>query len=229
MSKYLTNQRVKLLISLLFLVGFLTLVFVRNTLSSANYSTNSWAATIQTPSLTVVAVTIDAIFDTTLMLVFSLAIAVLLFFRNLRKQSLLFLAAMGGEALFVSISKALVYSPRPANELIALNGNSFPSGHVTSGLVFFGLLTYFAWVSWNLSKRKVGLVVFCIAITSIISFDRIYLNVHWFTDVLGGYMLGLFWLTLLTVFLRYWINSKNQLFYVFGKERQTHFQNTDKR
>ncbi len=219
MSQYLANQRVRLLISLLFLVGFLTLVLVRNNLSSVNYSTNSWAATIQNPSFTVVAVAINAIFDTTLMLAFSLAVAALLFFRNLRKQSLLFLAAMGGEALFVSISKALVFSPRPANELIALNGNSFPSGHVTTGLIFFGLLAYFAWISWNSSLRRVGLVVFCTAITSIISFDRIYLNAHWFTDVLGGYLLGLFWLTFLTVIFRYWIYSKNQLFCVLGNKR----------
>jgi undecaprenyl-diphosphatase len=214
---------------LLLFVGFLTLVLVRNNLSSVDYSTNSWAASIQNDSFTVIAGDISTVFDTTLMLVFSLAIAALLFFRNFKKQSLLFLAAMGGEALFVSISKAILFSPRPTNELIAETGNSYPSGHVTSGLVFFGLLVYFAWISSNSSRRKVGLIVSYLAITSIISFDRIYLNVHWFTDVLGGYLLGTFWLTFLTVLFRYWIDRKYQLSHLLRKTREMRIQNTDKR
>jgi undecaprenyl-diphosphatase len=156
---------------------------------------NSWAVTIQTEAFTAVAVVISIVFDTYTLLVFALAASALLFYKNYRKQSVLFLGAMGGDALLVAASKALVYSPRPANELITETGNSFPSGHVTGSIVFFGLLTYFAWQVWCSSKAKASSSVFYAAITIVVGFDRIYLNVHWFSDVLGGCLLGTFWLT----------------------------------
>ena len=221
MSDSLSNLRIILLVSLLALVGFLTLAFLRSGLSSVDYSANSWATNIQNGSFTAVAVAISIVFDTTIVLVFSLTAALLLFYRNLRKQSLLLLVAMGGEALFLSISKMLIYSPRPTNELIVETGYSFPSGHVTGGLVFFGLLTYFGWQICNSSERKTGLILLCLTITSIISFDRIYLNVHWFSDVLGGYLLGTFWLTFSIMVFKYWESGKSQVFNKFRREPKT--------
>jgi len=227
-SHSLTNLRIMLLVSLLALVGFLTLAFLRSSLSSVDYSANSWATTIQNGSFTAVAVAISIVFDTTLVLVFSLTAALLLFYKHLKKQSLLLLVAMGGEALFLSISKMLVYSPRPTNELIVETGYSFPSGHVTGGLVFFGLLAYFGWRLWNSSKRKASLILLCLAITSIISFDRIYLNVHWFSDILGGYLLGMFWLTFSIIVFKYWESSKNQTLIYLGESPKHRIQKTDK-
>ena len=221
MSYSFTRQRIILLVSLLTLVGFLTLAFLRSSLSSVDYSANSWATTIQNGEFTTLAVAISIVFDTTIVLIFSLAIATLLFYKNFKKQSLLLLLSMGGDALLVSISKTLILSPRPVNELIVETGYSFPSGHVTGGVVFFGLLTYFGWQIWNSSKRKTGLIFFCLAIMSIISFDRIYLNVHWLSDVLGGYLLGMFWLTFSILTFKYLESHKNQVFTRTEKKAQT--------
>jgi undecaprenyl-diphosphatase len=217
-----------LLVSLLALVGFLTLAFLRKSLSSVDYSANSWATTIQNGSFTAVAVAVSIIFDTTIILVFSLTAALLLFYKHLRKQSLLLLVAMVGEALFLSISKTFVYSPRPPNELIVETGYSFPSGHVTGGLVLFGLLAYFGWRLMNSSKRKASLILLFLAITSIISLDRIYLNVHWFSDILGGYLLGTFWLTFSIMVFKYWESSKNQTLIYLGESPKHRIQKTDK-
>jgi membrane-associated phospholipid phosphatase len=189
-------------------VGFLLLAFSRSSFTSVNASVNSWAVTIQTEAFTAVAVVISIVFDTYTLLVFALAAAALLFYKNYRKQSVLFLGAMGGDALLVAASKALVYSPRPANELITETGNSFPSGHVTGSIVFFGLLTYFAWQIWRSSKVKASSGVFYAAITIVVGFDRIYLNVHWFSDVLGGCLLGTFWLTFSILIFQYLESSK---------------------
>jgi undecaprenyl-diphosphatase len=211
-SQYLLSQRTKLVISLSAVVCFLMLIFLRSSLSSVDNSANSWATTVQNGPFTEVAVVISVVFDTTILLLFSLVAAALLFHKNFKKQSLLLLLSMGGDALLVSISKMLVYSPRPPNELIVETGYSFPSGHVTGGVVFFGLLTYFGWQIWNSSNTKTGLIMFCLTIISIISFDRIYLNVHWFSDVLGGYLLGTFWLTFSIVIFKYLESRKNQVF-----------------
>jgi len=197
------NQRANLVVSLLALIGFLLLAFSRSSFSSVNASVNSWAVAIQNGSLTAVAVGISVVFDTEILLVFTLAAAALLFYKNYRKYSVLFLAAMGGDALLVEASKLLIYSPRPANELIADTSNSFPSGHVTGIIVFIGLLTYFAWQVWRSPKMKAASGTFYVAITVVVGFDRIYLNVHWFSDVLGGLMLGTFWLTFVILVFQY--------------------------
>lgn len=209
LSGQLRGQRKVLLISLLALVGFLLVAVLRGSFDSVDAGVNSWATTIQTGSFTVVAVVISDVFDTNILLVFSLGAAALLFYKNYRKYSVLLLGAMGGDALLVSVVKAFVYSPRPANELINETSNSFPSGHVAESVVFFGLLTFFVWQLWDSSTTKESSGVLFVAVTSVVGFDRIYLNVHWFSDVLGGCLLGIFWLTfVIAVFQRLEVTGK---------------------
>jgi membrane-associated phospholipid phosphatase len=189
------NQRITLIVSLLALIGFLLLAFSLGSFSAVNAGVNSWAVTIQADWFTPVAVAISIVFDTYSLLLISLAMAILLFYKKYRRHGVFLLGAMGGDALLVAASKALVYSPRPDRELIVETGGSFPSGHVTGIIVFIGLLTYFAWHFWRSPKAKAASSVFYVAITFVVGFDRIYLNVHWFSDVLGGFLLGTFWLT----------------------------------
>ncbi len=209
LSLHLRNQRARLIVSSSALFGFLLLTFSRSSFTSIDNSGNSWATTVQNNSFTGVAVVISIVFDTNVLLALSLAAAALFFYKKFRKHSLVFLGAMAGNALLVLISKTLVLSPRPADGLITETGYSFPSGHVTGGIVFFGLLTHFAWHIWNSSKGKKASITLSLAIIAIVGFDRIYLNVHWFSDVLGGCFLGTFWLTLSILVFNYWESDKN--------------------
>ncbi len=157
---------------------------------------NLWTMSIHTDSFTAIAVVIAYVFDTTSLIVISFVITAYLFYRNYRLYGTLLLAAMGGDALLVSVAKELIQSPRPSDSLVYDTGFSFPSGHTVASIVFCGLLTYFAWQHWKGSKAKIISSVLFISIASIVAFDRIYLNVHWFSDVFGGFFLGLFWLTI---------------------------------
>ena len=76
---------------------------------------------------TIIAVAIAYVFDTTSPIAISLMLAVYLFYRNYRKYSVLLLAAMGGDALIVSIIKTLIQSPRPLNGLVYDTGFLFPA------------------------------------------------------------------------------------------------------
>ena len=117
------------------------------------------------------------------------------------------LGAMEGDALLVGLFKTVIMSPRPLNEIIAETGYSFPSGHATSSVVFFGVLTYFAWKHWNSAKVKALTSGLYVSITAVVGFDRIYLNVHWFSDIVGAFFLGVFWLTFCIPFFKRLVSS----------------------
>jgi undecaprenyl-diphosphatase len=176
---------------------------LRSSFIIIDLQTNFWVTSIQTGSVTAIAIVIAYIFDTTSLAAISLILAVYLFYRNYRKYSILLLAAMGGDALIVFIAKTVVHSPRPLNGLFYDTGFSFPSGHTTASIVFCGLLTYLAWQHWKSPKAKTVSSTLSITTISIVAFDRVYLNVHWFSDVVGGCLLGLFWLTFTLWVFRY--------------------------
>jgi membrane-associated phospholipid phosphatase len=190
----LKSNHLPLLISLLFLGSFLFLALFRNSFEIVDGNVNFWAASIQTDAFTGVAKGISIAFDTTALLVFSLVVAAVLFMKHYRRDSVLLLGAMAGDAVIVAVFKTVLMSPRPWNELIPETGYSFPSGHVTGCVVFFGLLTYFVWTHCASIKVKTATGGLYVAITALVGFDRVYLNVHWFSDVVGGCLIGVFWL-----------------------------------
>ena len=163
---------------------------------------------------------ISVVFDTTALVILSLVVAVFLFLTHHRRYSLLLLGAMAGDALLVQIFKMLIMSPRPLNEIIAETNYSFPSGHTTGSVVFFGVLTYFAWVHWGSKKVKVATGGFYVSITALVGFDRIYLNVHWFSDIIGALFLGAFWLSFCILTFKY-ATSNNRVQHFSQNERKT--------
>lgn len=109
-----------------------------------------------------------------------------------------------------SIVKVIVNRPRPSGDLVNIlaieNSQSFPSGHVNFYTVFFGFL-FCALFFTPLIPRTLRLIVQAISIFLVISisFSRVYLGVHWVSDTIGGYLLGLM---ILSVFLYLYLKPK---------------------
>lgn len=84
---------------------------------------------------------------------------------------------------------------RPLDPLINnVTGFSYPSGHSFSSFTFFGILIYLLW-HINIHKRwKIMIAVFLILFATIIAFSRVYLRVHFPSDVLAGFCLSVVWL-----------------------------------
>jgi membrane-associated phospholipid phosphatase len=190
----LHDHRVILLVSLMFLFGFLLVATLRSSFVTLDLSVNAWAASIDNGSLTVVAEGIAIIFDTNGLVILSVVLAAAFSVKNRWRYGVLLIGAIGGIALIVALSKMLIMSPRPLNEVIPLTDYSFPSGHVAGNVVFFGILTYVAWKNWVSTRSRSLTGGLYIAMIVLIGFGRIYLNVHWFSDVVGGFLLGAFWL-----------------------------------
>jgi membrane protein DedA with SNARE-associated domain/membrane-associated phospholipid phosphatase len=102
---------------------------------------------------------------------------------------------IGGSYLFILIGKEALRRPRPAGLAVYSESYfSFPSGHATIAMALIGFTVYFLWgetVTWK--NRLNILFAAAMAILSI-GFSRLYLGVHFLSDVLGGYLLGLLWL-----------------------------------
>jgi membrane-associated phospholipid phosphatase len=93
--------------------------------------------------------------------------------------------------------KRLVNRSRPTLEhLVSVNTLSYPSGHSMSAMAFYGFLIYLVAVSKMKSLVRVGLVTILILIILSVGLSRIYLGVHFPTDVAAGYIGGLIWITL---------------------------------
>jgi membrane-associated phospholipid phosphatase len=198
------HQRRILLTSILSVICFIAVALLRDRFLTVNLSVNFWSASIKTGFLTLAAQTISVVFDTTVLAAISLAVSIILFVLHFKRYALLLLGAMIGDALLVSLFKFLIMSPRPLNEIINETGYSFPSGHTTGSLVFFGVLTYIAWKKWTSTKVKALTSGLYVSVTAIVSFDRIYLNVHWTSDIVGAVFLGVFWLTLCILIFKFW-------------------------
>lgn len=130
------------------------------------------------------------------------------------KEALFVLISTAGVALLSESFKTLVGRPRPDPELITQIGkfirtDSFPSGHVLFYIGFYGFLLFLVY-----SKVKPGfirsLLIFIFSFLIIlVGISRIYLGAHWFSDVLGAYLIGTVWLYLV-IFLYHHLEQKRQ-------------------
>ena len=75
-------------------------------------------------------------------------------------------------------------------------GYSFPSGHALIGVVFYGLFIYIIWHEVKQKWLRIFLTLFLILLILLISFSRIYLRVHYPSDVIAGLAVGFIWLVL---------------------------------
>lgn len=111
----------------------------------------------------------------------------------------LVLGITGGE-LFSVLTKAVFARPRPTPLYPGLDviGTSFPSGHAFSALLFYGLIIYFLiGTTRNWRGTRIFIVLFGSFTILLVGFSRIYLGVHWTSDVLAGFTLAALWLTFL--------------------------------
>ncbi len=180
--------------SLLFLIAFIVILINFNLLSSIDSSASN--VSLHNVFLTSVFTFFHYAFDTITVVIYLLLFAVYLWIKKYKKESV-FVAILGiMTGLVVLILKNVVERVRPLNQLVSETGFAFPSGHATSAVVLFGLICYF--VFRHFKSKIVKTSVFCVSVFMIvlIGFSRVYLNVHWFSDVLAGYCLGAFLLFL---------------------------------
>ena len=107
-------------------------------------------------------------------------------------------SAAGGGALVVAV-KTVVGRPRPLAAEVQVvrhvGGYSFPSAHVVSYVSGFGFLAYLAGIDLSSPALRALIIGSCLGMLLLIGPSRIYMGAHWASDVLGAYLLGGLWLS----------------------------------
>jgi len=137
-------------------------------------------------------------FASAIFLNIAFALIVLIYLIQKKWNRAIEIAAIGiGGFLINFFMKLFFHRPRPPHPLIApLKNFSYPSGHATAGFIFYGLLVYLIWKT-NIPKPYKWLIGSILILFSLlIGFSRIYLRVHYTSDVVAGFCIGFAWLAL---------------------------------
>ena len=130
-------------------------------------------------------------------LIFSAFFLFFLLYKKWYNDAKFYFLALAGSIMLFGTIKSMVARVRPQMQVIDMSGYSFPSGHSTMSMAM-AMALYFIFVrKIDSASGKAVLLVMALLWPLMIGASRIYLNVHWFSDVIGGLGLGLFWIMLL--------------------------------
>ncbi len=155
--------------------------------------------------LTAVATTITTIGGTVAMAVLAIAVGAWCWYRGRRADAVLVVGTMAGAGLVFRGFKVLLHRPRPpaATQLVQETNESLPSGHATMSIAVIGTLVVLAWVGRGVTARM-AIVAAAAGWVGAVGATRIYLGVHWFSDVLAGWLVGATWLALCVAAWSWW-------------------------
>jgi membrane-associated phospholipid phosphatase len=122
-------------------------------------------------------------------------VAIIFFIYKLRREAYFIISILLSGLLILAV-KNMVNRPRPTQfyvRLVEINRfNSFPSGHVLSYVLFFGFMIVLMQTVKSIPPRTKNIITYVSLFYIVtIPFSRIYLGAHWFTDTLGGFLLGI--------------------------------------
>lgn len=171
------------------------------TIQSFDSAISNFFTTLRTPLLTEIVKFITIFGSTPVAIIITLIGAAIIYkIYGSKKYLYPLLITSMGTGLTTYIAKNIFQRARPLDALITEKSFSFPSGHALIAITLFGLLTYLiqhALANKNSPKkqtlRKVTITLGTLLIL-LIGISRLYLGVHYATDVLGGYLIGSLWL-----------------------------------
>lgn len=125
----------------------------------------------------------------------------------------LLVLGVGGGMLLNQVLKAIFHRTRPDLWHLTVHeptSYSFPSGHATASICYFGLLAWFGFNWWKRPLARTGWTILMIFIIVMVGLSRIYFGVHYPTDVLAAYLTGGTWLIILLEGGYIWRHLHNQ-------------------
>lgn len=127
-----------------------------------------------------------------------------------RHELILFVFVMVGANALFFLLKQFFHRARPdLHRLIEVGGYSFPSGHATNACTLYGILTFLLWRHIPTRWGRTILIIVSIIMILAIGTSRIYLGVHYPSDILAGYAVSVLWLTISIYFFQRFQEKKH--------------------
>ena len=142
----------------------------------------------------------------------TIIVFVLLYFVfKYRYQGFLLLVVIVGTVSFNHLLKMYFKRERPViHRILEANGYSFPSGHTMMAFSLYVIIAYIAWRNVETRFGKLLLILFATFMTIMIGTSRIYLGVHFPSDVVGGLMASGFWVTIAVTVYSYYLERSGK-------------------
>jgi membrane-associated phospholipid phosphatase len=152
-----------------------------------------------TPTLTAFFLVVTALGSLEAIGILGLIVAVIFGVRHQWLSVGAWLAALAGGVILNQLLKEVFARPRPYFEhpLALETSYSFPSGHATMSLICYGMLAYYAVLALQSWRAKAAAIFGAAFLVLLIGFSRVYLGVHYFSDVAGGFASAGVWLSVL--------------------------------
>jgi undecaprenyl-diphosphatase len=159
-------------------------------------SITRWMVAHRDHVLTVVARVLSAIGSQKVLAPVAAVAAVLLIGRRRVAPAVFLAVAWGGAILLYTLTKHIVLRPRPPVDirLMRVGASSFPSGHATQSLATFVALATLAAVAIVRGRAAAGIAL-SLGLAAAVGWSRVYLGVHWSTDVIAGWLVGAAWVS----------------------------------
>ena len=169
-------------------------------LESMDSEMHAWAATTRSHGATEFFTALTIIGTPGVLAVLVVLVAALLFRRS--RAAAAYLVLTPGIGGLINLELKLYFArarPELAEALRRAHGYSFPSGHAMGSAVAFGALAYVAFRMLHGWRTRATALALASTLTIGVCLSRVYLGVHWFSDVCAGLAAGLLWLAIATV------------------------------
>ena len=157
----------------------------------------AWLLSTTTPTRSLILFTITQFAGVWVVGVATLVTCALLWRRGHKRHAVLLLISVVGAGVLNILLKAIFVRPRPefVDSYYRELGFSFPSGHSMLSVVFYGMLAYAMGRLLTVRRQRIALALGAAILALAIGFSRLYLGVHYLSDVLAGWAAGVCWLT----------------------------------
>jgi undecaprenyl-diphosphatase len=168
-----------------------------------------WAVEHRAPVLTPLMEAFSTIGDTVVLAALAALVTEWLVVKRRRADAVLVAATTVGAAVLVPLIKNLVARPRPpvADRLVTETNWSYPSGHSLGATAVLGVLTVVLVARLVTRVARVLAVAAAVVLVGAIGVSRVYLGVHWPSDVLAGWLVGGWWLAICHALTSRWRRS----------------------
>ena len=159
----------------------------------------AWMAQHRTPAGVTIFTFITHLGDIPVMPTIALGGAYVLWHQRHRLVLVCWLSAFVGGVALSQVLKLLVHRTRPilADQAVHVTSFSFPSGHTMSATIGYGMLAYVLTMYWRPQRIQRRFIYLAAAVlAAAVGFSRVYLGVHFPTDVVGGFAAGTAWLAI---------------------------------